>query len=110
MKLPMREKAYVPPRKLVDYLLSASHPVGRSKAKFFRSAGFDETNAHALEQRLIGIALSEEVTELEHTSHGIKYTVEGVIQTPAEGAQRIRTVWIIETGQERPRFVTAYPV
>jgi len=23
---------------------------------------------------------------------------------------RIRTIWIIEKGQERPRFVTAYPV
>jgi hypothetical protein len=110
MKLPGREKAYVPPRKLVDYLLSASHPVGRSKAKFFRAVGFDEMNAGALERGLVDIARSEDVTEVERTRHGIKYAVEGVLQTPAGGSKRIRTVWIIETGQESPRFVTAYPV
>lgn len=109
MKLPSREKAYVPPRKLIDYLLSASHPVGRSKAKFFRSVGFDETNAEVLERGLIDIGRSEEVTEVEWTPHGIKYAVEGLLQTPTEGGKRIRTVWIIETGRESPRFVTAYP-
>jgi hypothetical protein len=41
MKLPNADKAYVPPNKLLDYLLSLSHPVGGSKARFFRSAGFD---------------------------------------------------------------------
>ncbi|MGQ9629170.1 MAG: DUF6883 domain-containing protein [bacterium] len=23
---------------------------------------------------------------------------------------QVKTVWVIETGQDRPRFVTAYPV
>ena len=110
MKLPNRETAYIPPPKLVNYLLSPSHPVGGSKARFFRSAGFDETNAASLEQALIDIARSEDVTEVEHTRHGMKYTVEGDLQTPAKGVRRIRTIWIIDVGQERPRFVTAYPL
>ncbi|MGH7599609.1 MAG: DUF6883 domain-containing protein [bacterium] len=42
MKLPNREKAYIPPSKLRDYLLSETHVVGRGKAKFFRMFGFKE--------------------------------------------------------------------
>jgi hypothetical protein len=110
MKLPSRETAYVPPPKLVNYLLSPSHPVGGPKARFFRSAGFDETNVASLEQALIDIARSEDVTEVEQTGHGTKYAVEGDIQTPSGGVRRIRTVWIIDAGQTRPRFVTAYPL
>ncbi|HEX8282539.1 MAG TPA: hypothetical protein VF588_04255 [Pyrinomonadaceae bacterium] len=110
MKLPGGDKAYVPPRKLLDYLLSSSHPVGGSKARFFRSAGFDDANAGELERALIAIAGSGDVTEVEQTPHGIKYVVEGDLQTPTAGTRRLRTVWIIETGEEGPRFVTAYPL
>lgn len=34
MILPNRERAYIPEAKLVHYLLSLSHPVGKSKARF----------------------------------------------------------------------------
>ena len=44
MKLPNRENAYIPPRKLTEYLLSETHSIGKSKAKFFRAIGFDEEN------------------------------------------------------------------
>ena len=50
------------------------------------------------------------MTEVEQTQHGIKYVVEGDLQTPNAGTKRIRTVWIVETGEESPRFVTAYPL
>ncbi|HST51246.1 MAG TPA: hypothetical protein VLJ61_04475 [Pyrinomonadaceae bacterium] len=110
MKLPSGETAYVSPPKLVNYLLSPSHPVGGPKARFFRSVGFDETNAAALEQALIDIARSEDVTEVEQTRHGTKDAVEGDLRTPVKGVRRIRTIWIVDVGQERPRFVTAYPL
>ena len=109
MRLPNAEKAYIPPRKLLDYLLSPSHPVGSPKARFFRSVGFDDANVSSLEHGLLEIALYGEVTEVEQTTHGTKYAVEGVLQTPSEGLKRIRTLWIIDAGGERPRFVTAYP-
>jgi hypothetical protein len=110
MQLPNLENAYIPPAKLVNYLLSPTHPVGGPKARFFRSTGFDESTAASLEQALIDIARSEEVTEVEQTRHGTKYAVEGDIRTPAKGVRRVRTVWIIEAGQQRPRLVTAYPL
>ena len=88
MKLPNADKAYVPPRKLLDYLLSPSHPVGGPKARFFRSVGFDETNVSAFEQGLIEVAVSGEVTEEERTAHGTKYVVEGVLETPTRGRRQ----------------------
>jgi hypothetical protein len=109
VKLPHRENAYIPPPKLTDYLLSDAHPVGRSKARFFRAVGFDETNVAVLEQRLIALAQTEEVKEAVTTPHGTKYVIEGALPTPAGGTVQVRTVWIIEAVQTRPRFITAYP-
>ena len=109
MKLPNRESAYIPPSKLIGYLLSETHPVGRSKAKFWRALGFDETNVEVLERGLIAIAQSEEEKEIVSSPHGVKYVIEGILRTPAGNPVQVRTVWIIDTGQDRPRFVTAYP-
>ncbi len=39
-QLPDAERAAVPERKIVDYLLSPFHPDGRGKARFFRGFGF----------------------------------------------------------------------
>ena len=108
MKLPFRERAYVAPSKVADYLLSQTHPVGRWKAKVFRSAGFDETNLSELEEALLWVALSHDVSSAEPTAHGTKYVVEGEIGTPSGRVLAIRTVWIIESGTQTPRLVTAY--
>src|SRR5438067_2358639 len=108
MKLPNAEKASVSAPKLLDYLLSTTHPVGRSKAQFFRGAGFDEKNTDLLEQRLIDLAQREEVTEAITSAYGTKYVIDGSLETPAGMLVEVRTVWILENGQDRPRFVTAY--
>lgn len=63
MQLPNRANAYIPPDKLMGYLLSETHAVGKSKAKFFRALGFDETNVRQLEQGLLAIARTEQVEE-----------------------------------------------
>ena len=109
MKLPNREQAHVPKRKLTAYLLSRAHPVGRSKARFFRQLGFDETNVEDLRQSLRKVARRAEIDEAEQTPHGTKYAVVGSVHTPDGDSVRVRTVWIIESEEEAPRFVTAYP-
>ena len=40
MQLPHVSSATVDRAKVVDYLLSETHPAGRSKARFFRAFGF----------------------------------------------------------------------
>ena len=109
MKLPNRENAYIPPAKLTGYLLSETHSVGKAKAGFFRLIGFDEARVDTLEQGLLAIARSEEVREVTPSPHGTKYVVEGALETPTGRLVQVRTVWIVELDQDRPRFVTAYP-
>lgn len=44
MTVPDAEDAVIPPEKLDGYLLALSHPVGASKARFFRAHGFDNAD------------------------------------------------------------------
>lgn len=110
MKLPNGDQAVVPPPKLSAYLLSLTHPVGQSKARALRAAGFDEASVALLEQGPRMIAREEEIVQTEASLHGVKYVVDGAVMTPLGSSMRLRTVWIIDADQERPRFVTAYPV
>ena len=79
MLLPNREKAFIELPKLTDYLLSESHAVGKSKAKFFRELGFNQENFAILEQQLLRLAHFQDVTETITTVHGIKYVIVGTI-------------------------------
>ena len=107
--LPNREQAYIPKAKLTRYLLSETHAVGKAKAKYFRSFGYSEANADQLADALLIIAKSEKVSQEVATPYGTKYIVEGEVLTPSGTIARIRTVWVVEAHDKRPRFVTAYP-
>lgn len=110
MPLPNSEQAYIPPEKLTGYLLSETHAVGKEKARVFRAHGFTQEEAHMLEQGLLSIARAEEVAEEVVSPHGTKYAVEGTLTTPRGTLISLRTVWITEASDPRPRFVTAYPI
>ena len=110
MKLPHRKKAYIREEKLIEYVLSETHTVGRLKAKFFRSAGFSESNVSILKESLLAIARSQEVKEVKTSDYGNKYIIDGRIKAPKGNIISVRTIWIIETNQKSPRFVTTYPV
>ena len=110
MNLPHKEKAYVDRSKLIDYLLSEVHPVGRSKSKFFKRLGFSRDKANLLEKELLFIAKSENVVEVKKSEFGIKYIIDGILKGPSSEARKVRTIWIVEKGESLPRFVTAYPL
>jgi hypothetical protein len=109
MKLPRNQEAVIPERKITGYLLSKSHPVGKSKAKYFRALGYSERNAPELKETLATIASMNEVSEMVNTTFGTKYIVDGILATPSGTRARVHTVWIVETGGGVPRFITAYP-
>jgi hypothetical protein len=109
MRVPHAEKAVVPLRKVTGYMLSERHPVGRSKAAFFGGLGFHPSNASLLEKCLLTIVKEGEAVEIVESPHGTKYVVDGEIDVPLGGRVAVRTVWIVEPNQPRPRFVTAYP-
>lgn len=109
MKLPNRENAYVPLAKLTDYLLSLNHPFGRAKALLLINLGYDNSNANELERGLMTIARESDVAQELPSDYGTKYVIDGLLETPSGAALDLRTIWIIESGESRPRFVTAYP-
>jgi hypothetical protein len=43
------------------------------------------------------------------TVHGIKYVLDGGMETPGGKTPVVRTIWIVDRGLDRPRLVTAYP-
>ncbi len=109
-RLPNADAAYVPLGKVTSYLLSLNHPVGRSKARFFRGLGFDDDSAPRLKFELERLAREGKVVQKIPGSYGIKYIVEGDISTPSGVETWLTTVWLIESGRLRPRLVTAYPL
>lgn len=109
MKLPNGENALIPMSKIERYLLSGTHTVGRTKARFFQSVGYQRANPSVLASDLRSIARTGQVSDVVRTRHGAKYVVDGDLLTPSGSGLRIRTVWIVEAGSNRPRLVTAYP-
>ena len=110
MDLPNRDSAYIPSGKLESYLLAEDHPVGGSKARLLRAIGFDDEKIGILEDGLLAIALSEAAVEVKPSPYGTKYVIDGSLLGPHGRSIKMRTVWIIDTGSQRPRFVTAYPL
>ena len=51
-----------------------------------------------------------DVREVIESPYGTKYILEGGVETPAGRIVQVRTVWIIDAGQDHSRFVTAYPL
>jgi len=109
MELPNRSSAQVPLEKVTDYLLSETHAVGKSKARYFRSYGFNDATASDLAEKLLKIAQHAPVDSSERSPYGTKYIVDGELETSNGVMIQVRTIWIIENDTEIPRFVTAYP-
>ncbi len=110
MKLPNGENADIPLSKLVDYLLSSTHPVGKWKAKVFQRYGLHAGNAELLRNGLLAIAKSEDIKETIRTQYGVKYIIDGQLWSPLRQPFSIRTIWLVDKGKHVPRFVTAYPL
>lgn len=110
MKLPNFEHATIPKAKITEYLLSATHRDGRSKALFFTRYGFSVDVWQALAQALQNHAADNEVAKVEDSPFGQRYIVEGAMLAPDSRTALIRSVWFIDEGESTPKFVTAYPL
>lgn len=108
MRVPNAEMARVDLAKVLDYLLSDTHPVGQSKARFFRSLGFSREAPQELIEALLKVVNQGDCQDHRVTLHGSTYVVDGIVVGRLRKG-RVRTVWVIEDGQVAPRLVTAYP-
>ncbi|HEX6123527.1 MAG TPA: hypothetical protein VFY89_10220 [Ktedonobacterales bacterium] len=109
MKLPHHEQATISEQKIVGYLLSFSHPDGKSKAQFFSQFGFSASHWEELAEAFRRHAAEHDIAEEKATPFGTSYTIEGPLAAPDGRSPVVRAVWFIETGAVIPRLVTAYP-
>ncbi len=90
--LPNGHLAIVEKEKLTDYLLSLTHPAGRSKAAFFQRFGFGASAWETLRDALLRHAVTAEITAVTDTAFGTKYTIEAGLAAPDGRRPWIRSV------------------
>jgi hypothetical protein len=110
MQLPNADEAIVPRTKLENYLLDLAHPIGGGKARFFLSFGFRREEWNLLAVAFRKHSQENPVANSMSDADGVTYLIEGLLETPSGRKPRVRTIWLIETGQVAPRFITAYPL
>ncbi|WP_417372196.1 DUF6883 domain-containing protein [Gelidibacter japonicus] len=107
--MPNNTKAVVDANKITDYLLSDTHEIGKHKAAFFKSFGFDKSSPPIFEEALKNHAVEREIVNNYGSPFGKKYQLECDIETPDKRNPCIVSIWIIENDTQEPRFITAYP-
>ena len=107
MKLPKGGHAIVDIRKLRAYGLNSQHPRGRNKARVFASVGIREADADELKEALLAAASNGEAVGGAASPYGRRYVVD--FELVREGrTMRIRSSWILRTGENLPRLTTCY--
>ena len=108
MKLPNGERAVVDIVKLRDYCLSPDHLRGRHKACVFAAAlGLTADDAEELRSALLEAARTEDATATEQDEYGQRYVVEFTMKRGGREA-RVRSSWIVRTGEDFPRLTSSF--
>jgi len=107
MKLPNGEHAIVDIRKLVEYCLNTQHPRGRNKARVFAAVGIRDTDAAELSAALSAAARDSEAWLASANPYGQRYVVDFDF-IRQDRTIRIRSTWIVRTGEELPRLTSCY--
>ena len=108
MKLPNSDRAEVDLRKLSEYCLSPTHPVGKHKAAVFHAAlGLDVSDAPALREWLLRAAVDGDADFERGDEFGDRYRLDLEIITPS-GLATVRSAWIIRLGEDFPRLATCF--
>jgi len=109
MMIPNAAHCIIESEKVRDYLLNLAHPAGKGKAAFFVAMGFRQSEWELLAKALHRLIQHSPITITMTSRHGQKYIVDGPLVTPNGQLPLIRTVWVVDTGTDRPRLITAYP-
>jgi hypothetical protein len=109
MTLPYADHARVDREKVTEYLLSSSHPDGRSKSEFFGRYGFRAKEWQVLARALCKHGQLYPVSTIVDSDYGSRYSIEGALETPDGRQPMVRTIWMIGKGTTIPRLITAYP-
>lgn len=84
MQLPHGDRVRIDDRKLREYLLSDTHPVGRHKLRYFESVGFSRDRPEELVQAIRSVAAHGTVSRRLVSPHGARYIVDGAVASPTK--------------------------
>jgi hypothetical protein len=105
---PHAESAVLDIRKLEDYCLNPSHPRGRHKARVFRQVlDVDRSDAPWLRDILLQAARVSEAAQVGADVWGSQWRIDVTVWRQEKTAV-VRTIWIIRTGENFPRFVSCW--
>jgi len=108
VQVPNAERAILDIRKIADYCLSSVHPRGRHKARVFHDAlGLKQDDAGWLRAALLDGLRQGEAIELSREELGQRWRSDVPITRHGKSAV-VRTVWIVRSGEQVPRFVTCW--
>ncbi|HEY3498237.1 MAG TPA: hypothetical protein VGK73_26245 [Polyangiaceae bacterium] len=111
MLLPNGLRAIASVAKLANYCLDPNHPRGRHKARA-SAAGLGLTREHAFLLRstlLEAAAVADTVVLGAVDGFGARYVLDLILSGP-KGMALLRSVWIVKTHEDFPRFVTCFPL
>lgn len=103
MFTPNAAQAVIAEPKITDYLLK-----NPGKAKFFLGVGFTLAQWRVLRDALLRHVITHEYVKVIPLDDGVKYVVEGALQSPDGRNPRVRSVWMIDGGRSYPRLISAY--
>lgn len=107
--MPNRNTSNVEDQKITGYLLNPNHKDGAPKEKFFTMHGFSLEEIEVFRTALINHAINRVVAEQMTSPYGKKYILVCEVETPDKRNPCIKSIWIINQGEENPRLISAYP-
>jgi len=96
--------------KVLNYLLNDEHPIGGSKAKFFKSIGFSDRDIDGFKSAMRRHATINPIAVKKMHDFGEKLIVDCFIEMPNTRSYCIRTVWNDHYDGQPPRLITAHPL
>jgi len=95
-------------RKIRDYCLNPDHPRGRHKARVFVVAlGLTLEDAEELRDALLVAATDREAVITGRDEYGQRYALDFEM-IRAAGRARVRSNWIVRSGEDFPRLTSCY--
>ncbi|SMD42950.1 hypothetical protein SAMN00777080_1521 [Aquiflexum balticum DSM 16537] len=108
MHLPNFSNAYIDLKKLSEYCLNDDHPIGKYKARLFKSAlNISKEHATILKNEILRKLPTSEAALGGKDHFGIRYSVNIKIVI-FEKEAKVCTAWIIKEGESFPRLTSCY--
>lgn len=109
IKMNLQMFAYVPKEKLVDYALNPNHPIGKEKAKAFKTAlGYTKENSEELQKKILDLFREDKMVLKREGEYGKQYEQIMKITGPNGKTANVLTAWIKESESSEPRLTSLY--